>query len=380
MKITYLANAGEVHFNRWYKYFIERGHEVHLISGNTMDLPGRPDVPGLHVHYLPEFKRENRYLSFAVNTLQLPRILGRLRRILLDVQPDIVHAHSLHPYGYWGALSGFHPFLVTPIGSDAIILVNKSRVYRRVAKYVLSRANLVTGDSIPIQVNCEKIGMTCPYELVHNGVDLTEYVADGNGGDQVRLQYGIPEGSPIIFYARAFRTLYNVDKIIRAIPHILRRRSDCVFMFASYAGDVGSSLVRLAGDLGISSNVIFTGYLNRQQMWAHHAAATIFLSVPSSDSSPSSVYEAMASGVPTVISRLPWTEYAMKHLRNTYMLNEITPEVISQAVIHLLDDDDLRTQIRNGGLETVRRHFSYHGNMDKMESLMRRCLNGESDR
>ena len=38
MKIVYIANGGSLHFIRWYKYFISRGHDV--AKGGEMVVDG----------------------------------------------------------------------------------------------------------------------------------------------------------------------------------------------------------------------------------------------------------------------------------------------------------------------------------------------------
>ena len=78
----------------------------------------------------------------------------------------------------------------------------------------------------------------------------------------------------------------------------------------------------------------------------------------------------MASGVPTIISKIPWTEYAMRDRDNTYMIEDIKPEEIAGAVIHLYKDKTLRDKIIKNALATIDEKFSYEKNMKRMEELM----------
>lgn len=373
MKIVYLANAGVVHFIRWYEYFINKGHEVHVISGNTFDLKYDLVIKGLHLHYLPEFKVDNRIISFGVNLLQLPHLLSILRKSLRDISPDIIHAHQIHPYGLWGALSGFKPFIVTPMGSDVIILANRYFAYKKITEYVMSKASLVTGDSLVIEDNCKKFGLRADYELIHNGVNLEKYSPATIGrSDIIRTKLGIDKSSPVIFFSRTFIPLQNIETIIRAIPWVLSEIPGCKFVFVHHCGygDYEREMRALVRSLNIVDSVVFAGIIPHEDMPAYYQSADLLLSVPKSDSSPSAVYEAMACGVPTIINRLPWTQLAMRHLENTYIIDDVTPDQIAAAVKTLLDDGELKEQIVRGGLDVVKRHFSYHDNMGKMESLM----------
>jgi glycosyltransferase involved in cell wall biosynthesis len=55
------------------------------------------------------------------------------------------------------------------------------------------------------------------------------------------------------------------------------------------------------------SNIVFAGFQDRiNDLKYFYADADIVISVPSSDSSPFSVYESMACKTPVIVSDLPW--------------------------------------------------------------------------
>lgn len=370
MKIVYLANAGSIHFIRWYEYFIKKGHKVYLISGSTYGLKYQVDIKGLKVYYLPEFRVSNKALSFGINILTLPLILFKLRKILKEISPDIIQAHQIYPYGFWGALTHFHPFVVTPMGSDAIIFSRRYWVYKKISEYVLPKVDLVTADSLPVKDVCIERGMDeNKFHLVQNGVDLTRFNVDIDK-KVLQKKYNISPTAPVIFFGRSFTPLYNVDKILQAIPRVLKQFPGGKFIFASHFGNLDAKLKKLAASLNISNAVIFTGFILHDKMPEYIACASINLSVPSSDNSPSSVYEAMACGVPNILSDLPWTKYAMMHLSNCFIIDSITPEHIANAVITLLNNAELKEKIISNGIKTVKECFDYSANMMKMEKLM----------
>ncbi len=345
-----------------------------MISGDSSFLDYKIDIPGLTVFHIPEKKLKNRILGFGLNLLKLPAIMAELKRLLKKISPDIIHAHQLYPYGFWGALAGFSPFITTPIGSDVIISAQKYFVYGEITKYVLRKSDLVTGDSLVLRDACAKFGLSeRDYHLIHNGVDLTKFTNSIND-IVVRNKLDIPENTPVIFYGSGFRPIYNLDKVIQAIPMVLSEFPDAIFILSHHCGDLWPELKKSVESIGGGKSVIFTGLIQHEEMPLYIKSADVCVSVPSSDSSPSFVYESMACGVPTVISTLPWTDLAMKHLKNTYMIPEVKPTVIAEAIIKLIKDQKLRSEIIKGGLETVQKHFSYQDNMGKVEELMQDLL------
>ena len=143
MRIAYLCNEKSHHFKRWYEYFLQRGHTVHVISGDTRLNNQSVSLPrGVEVSYLPERKYREPRISFVLNLIRVPMIVKKLKSILHYIKPDILHAHSIL-YGYWGALTNFHPFIVTPYGTDALVTTRKYRIYRRIAKGYIRRQTLL---------------------------------------------------------------------------------------------------------------------------------------------------------------------------------------------------------------------------------------------
>ena len=61
-------------------------------------------------------------------------------------------------------------------------------------------------------------------------------------------------------------------------------------------------------DNNLLDNIIFTGRLDVRKSKYYYADSDIVLSVPFSDSSPFSVYEAMASGTNVIVSDLEWVK------------------------------------------------------------------------
>jgi len=133
VRIAYLSIGGHIHTERWLSYFVERGHEVHLMTVQPAPIDGvtvhdiRTGVPVKPVHY-------------AV-------ALGKVKRILAEIRPDLLHTHFLTGYGYWGAFSGFHPFIMTVWGDDVYLTPRESFLKGMLARRVLRCADLITGDS-----------------------------------------------------------------------------------------------------------------------------------------------------------------------------------------------------------------------------------------
>jgi glycosyltransferase involved in cell wall biosynthesis len=377
MRICYLARAKQLYFVRWYEYFINRGHEVHVVSGDDSLINLDVEMPaGVNVHYVPEIKLRNQVISFGYNLLRLPLIIKELKKIIRDISPDIIHAHQITPGGLWAALSHYHPFIITPMGSDVIIHARNKILYKFITKYVLKKADLITSDSITLQEAVFELGGSPEKtHIIQNGVDFKVFNSKVDK-NKIRKKLGLGN-CPIILSTRGISPLYNVDSIVEAIPKVLQSFPDSKFLFTYVMQESIGEVKELVEKLDITNSVRFVGFVDHKEMPFYLATADILVSVPSSDSSPCSVYEAMACRTPVVISDLPWAKHFMRDGKNAMIVPVRKSEAIADAILGILHNDQLKAGLVEGGLSTVEMHVDYQKNMELMENLMKRLVHNE---
>ncbi|MBI4283992.1 MAG: glycosyltransferase family 4 protein [Chloroflexi bacterium] len=363
MKICYIASARSYYHPQWFAYFIGKGHQVHLISPDT----SRVEMPGVHIDCFPQFRLKVLRLAF---TLFLGGIYSR--RIIDREKPDIVHAIELDE-GFAAAASGFHPFVMTPNGSDLLVWAKSHPLVRIVARYVFARADAVTSDSLPLQKASLALGATRDRNyIIQWGVDLTRFHPRIDR-DRVRAKYALGN-SPLILSSRALTRNYNTDTIIRSLPAVLQEMPSAKMMFVYGFSGQEAEMKKLASALGVADATIFVGPVDYAEMPYYQAAADICLSVPSSDSSPRSVYEAMACGVPPILSDLPWTKDLIMPEQNALIVPARDYQALAKAILRLLADGELRQGITKANLKLVDEKLNYHKHMAAMETIYQSLL------
>jgi glycosyltransferase involved in cell wall biosynthesis len=345
---------------KWSEYFVNRGHEVHLIS--VGDTPLSEEMPGVFIHSFPQFKSRLLRLAFTF-------ILGGFftRRVVNRLKPDILHAIEVSE-GFCGALSGFHPFVMTPNGSDLLVYAKKYTIVRLIFKYIFQKADVITSDSVPLREASIALGAIKDRNyIIQWGVDLTQFNPQV---DRLKIRgiYNVGD-SLLILSPRAFTSNYNIDTIIHCIPEVLRERPTAKFMFIYGFGDKETEMRKLVYDLGIRDSVIFVGHVDYEEMPFYCAAADICISVPTSDSSPRSVYEAMACGVSPIISDLYWTKEFIVPEQNALIVPVRNSQALGTAIIRLLTDKRLREKMIKANLKLVDEKLNYHKHMAQMESV-----------
>ncbi len=142
MKLCFLADARSVHVQKWAQYFSDERNEVHIISFRDAR------IPGVQVHYI----NSHGTISISPIVSFFSKIgyllwIGKIRRLIKKIRPDILHAHWATSYGLLGALSGYHPFILSTWGNDIIISPHKYWIMQKLVEYSLENADLVTATS-----------------------------------------------------------------------------------------------------------------------------------------------------------------------------------------------------------------------------------------
>jgi len=359
MRIAYLSIGGHIHTERWLTHFVERGHEVHLLT--VQPAP----IEGVEIHDIRT--------GIPVKPLHYAVALRAVRRILARLEPDLLHTHFLTGYGYWGAFSGFHPFVLTVWGDDVYLTPGQSFLKGKLARFALRRADLITGDSRDILDHAVRMGADpgrC--EVVQWGVDLQSFRPDAPS--DVRERLGIPRDAPVVISIRSFtQPYYNIDVILRAVPRILAERPATRFIFAGNEGD-DAGFRRLANDLGIDERARFVGRIPHEELPAYLVASDVFLTVPSVDATAVSLLEAMACGTPVVVSSLAsaleWVEDGSSGL----VVPPLDRKALEDAILSLIDDPGLRRRLGEESARIVGERADHRVHMARMEELCERAV------
>jgi glycosyltransferase involved in cell wall biosynthesis len=128
--------------------------------------------------------------------------------------------------------------------------------------------------------------------------------------------------------------------------------------------------LRLADELGVREAVRTVGELERDELLDLTAAADVYVSVPDTDGTAVSVFEAMAAGVPVVASDAPGIDPEILRGGETALLVPVRDaEVLAAAVVRMARDRPLRQSLVESANETVRQHGDFERELDRAVSL-----------
>lgn len=362
MKICYLADAKSPHTHKWAGHFAERGDDVHIVSY-------RPhDIPGVTVHHVPP-----PYIDSEVELLHAGRkglqkatyfLCARaVRRLVKSIDPDILHAFLASSYGFAGACSGFHPLVISSLGSEVVVQPQASIFYRKLLRFNLKRADRVTATS---DFLAEATAAYCPdtttVETIHFGVDTTRFAPRGRSYSDERPM--------VIGTVKILEQNYGIDRLIRAFKKVITMSSDPdISLLIVGGGSLEQSLKQLGHQLGVAERITFVGNLPHHKVMDFLDQIDIFVSLPESETFGVSVVEAAACGIPAVVSDVGGLPEVVDNGVTGFLVEPMNPDAAAERILELVNDQGLRQRMGGAARAQAERKYDWRSTVAAMENL-----------
>jgi phosphatidyl-myo-inositol alpha-mannosyltransferase len=185
-----------------------------------------------------------------------------------------------------------------------------------------------------------------PYEIIPNGIDVKRF-SDG----VEPFPWALDDTPRILFVGRFNESRKGFKFLLKAMPLIQQQFPKARLMVVG-PGDTS----RVSGTIERNwiRGVEFIGQASKEDLPRYYASATI-VCAPSieRESFGLVLLEAMASGKPTVATRIPGYAGVMTHDQDGLMVAPEDSQALALAIVRLLADRDLQQRLAHNGLETA---------------------------
>lgn len=353
MRIAFLGDASLDHVKRWAGYFGGRGHDALLLS---FEETAECTVPCRRLKTV-----------LPTKLLGYTAALGSVKSELEFFRPEIVNALYAGGYGFVAALSGFKPLVVTALGSDLLVDYPSSIIHRLQIDYAVRKASLVTTDADVLTDILVRSG-TPPVKILkaYFGIDEAVFYPAAEGSD--RDQH---TGARIIS-TRNLHPIYEVERLIDALRSLLEHIDAHVVICGD--GPERGRLERKTVLLGLVDRIGFRGRLGPETLAGELRAADVYVSTSRSDSTSVSLLEAMACGVPPVVTDIPANREWITEGENGLLVPPGDPLALAGAVRRIFEDRVFASRARELNRKLVREKGLWKKNMEIIERAFTRLV------
>lgn len=203
--------------------------------------------------------------------------------------------------------------------------------------------------------------------VVHSGADVDAWRADEMGTNRFREKYNLLDKKVILFGGRLSEAKGG-QQTLEAIVKIAKLLPDAILLVLSKIDGYAEHLKKEAEKLGIGNRLIFTGWIEREEIKYAYACADIVL-VPSIcfDSFPRIVLEAMAAGRPVVGTCFGGASEIIADGMTGYVVNPFSIGKMAEKILDILNDPQKKERFGNAGRERVKTDFN---SSDKANMLL----------
>ena len=331
MRLVLLAATASSHTQKWYKQLKDAGIEVILITA-------APLGDGSIEEIVIGDSRSNR-LAYPLNS-------GKVKRIIAEIKPDIVHAYYASGYGWWGARSRFHPLVISVWGSDITVTPRESWLAAKMIRYNLSHADIVCATSryladATIKFYPEIAGKM---SVVPFGIDISKFKASTERSfDNMDVAIGS---------ARSLERIYGLDVLLKAFKIVLEEIPGAKLRLAG-DGPKYRNLSELARRLGIAKNVEFLGHIAQDDMPPFLRSIDMFIIPSREEAFGVAALEAMACGIPVIGSAVGGIIEVLRGGQCGVLVKPDNPDELSAAIIKLACDPEKRKLLSETGRKLV---------------------------
>ena len=298
-------------------------------------------------------------------------VLVNLVRCVRARKIQLIHAHEFYMNAVGAAISMLTgiPLVVTVHGKS--YYPEKRRrclVYRMIAARA---AGLVAVSRDLKKFLCQTTGVFPEQvQIIYNGVNTERFVERPR--DPTRLDHlGIPRDS---FIVGAVGNLYRVKghiHLIRAAKIVCQKYPKTHVVILG-RGDQKDNLLAEAGRLGIENYIHLLGYCDDVSNWL--TEMDVFTLPSLSEGLPLSLLEAMAMGIPTIVTAVGGMQEVVCDGQTGCIVPPGDPEALARKILYLLESQSQAEELGRAGQRRVLQHFSLCQMVNQYRDLYKKVL------
>jgi glycosyltransferase involved in cell wall biosynthesis len=362
MRVLLLSDTYSEHTEKWALGLAANGIEIGLFSFNKASYSWYSGRLNITLLFEPQEKlNSNRKFAYL-------KFIGPLRKAIKRFQPDVLHAHYATSYGLIGALSGFHPLIISAWGTDVIKFPQKNWINKLILKYNLKKADAICATSHTIKE------FLIP--LTSKNIHVIPFGVDLNIFKKNNVKRLFDEDVFVVGSIKPLEPLYNTDKLINAF-HILVTKFPQRRLGLMIIGE-GSQLEylkNLTSTFNITEKVIFTGRISFSKVADYFNMLDVLVNISDYESFGVSVIEAMACEKPVVATNTGGLKEIIESSKFGSLVDIGDVEQTASEIEKYLLDERLTKEIGISARKKVIEKYNWANNLVQMENVYQSLLN-----
>ncbi len=361
MKLLYFSLDYTPHDHRFLSALAGTEHRVYYVrlQRGARQLEDRPLPP--QIEQVPWTDAGE-----ALRWRDLPRLVGGFRWLVRRIRPDLIHAGPIQSCAFIAVLSGFRPILTMSWGFDLLEDAHSSRWMEWITSYVLRHSTFFTSDAEVTRQKAIRYGMDPQRTIVFPwGVDLNRF--------HVPAFQHSNDSTLMLFCNRSWEPRYGVDVLARAFVRVAQQDPHVHLMLLG-GGSQAQVIHRILREGGVWERVSMPGRISQNDLPRWYHRAHLFISPAHVDGSSVSLMEALACGLPCLVSDIPANREWIREGINGWLFPDGEAEALAARITTLIAQRETWPEIRRAARQCAEERADWRKNFSMLLTAYDRTL------
>ena len=349
------------------KELVKTGVAVCVVAPHDVNTKTHEFVDGVEIHRFQYWlTRDGQRVAYGAGMpdniaksvlakLQLPlfMILFFVKGVRIAKQCDLIHAQFLLSgvVGAWIKRIMGRELIITAHGSE-VYMIPEAGLFQKSYIRAISNANAIITVSNANKERLTALGL--PEDMISvipNGIELSMF---NNTISTLRVHEA---GIQIVWVGR----MVEVKGLVYLFSAMRIIVSDYPNSKLTLIGDgpLKNKLEWLAGEMSLTENITFIGYVKNTAVPQYLKEADIFVLPSLSEGFPVVIPEAMAAGKPIVASNVGGIPDAVTEGVTGFLVAPENAELLAEKIIYLIEHPEVRVSMGKAGRKKVEERFTW---------------------
>ena len=240
--------------------------------------------------------------------------------------------------------------VVTSVRGELLPILGKTKAFieyqmQRLSTRVVTNSHWLKQELVKGGSQAEKV------TVIHNGIKTDGLQCDYDKAT-VRRKLGLSCDRKIIAIVARLHPMKDHVTFLRTIERLVKGDSNYIGLIIG-GGSEEVRLKKMVVDKGLGENIIFAGEVKQDMGLWYRAMDVLLLTSVWGESFPNVIVEAMACNLPVIATDVSAVREIITDGENGFVVEKRSDEQLASRVLRVIDDEQLRGEFIQRGLETV---------------------------
>lgn len=202
---------------------------------------------------------------------------------------------------------------------------------------------------------------------IHNGVSLVRFQSTMGTRETFRRSNGVADEEFLLVCVARLTPRKRLDLLLNAVAKANGAGVHCKCVIVG-DGPLKEELLQLSCDLRLTDAAIFAGF--QQEVKVYLDAADAFALTSDCEGFPLSILEAMAAGLPCIVTDVGGNAEAVTNLVDGFVVPAGSSDAVANAIVHLATNRSERTRMSEMARRKVRETFDVNLKMAEVQAVI----------